>query len=742
MADFEQQTLTVEDFTGGMTDFYFNGAQNEYQKAENFLLTPDGKLKTRMGSTINNALVYQTPAGNAKVNEMFCYEDQLFLSVGRNIYLPQQTTWQTLTNPNPVFSSTTTNANTIAHAYWSGHILAVNDSFSLPSKIFKSGTSYTTRTAGLPRMAAPTVSNTAGTKNYLYAFTYFVEYTANGLTFIDESSPVYVEAFNIQAADIDPVEITNIPSLANGSVTNYDTANIKVKIYRTVDAGDTFFFVGQVNNGVTVYNDNLSDALLTENEFLYTTGGVSENDPPPPSKFVHTVNGYTFYAHYKENGVVYPNRVRQSKQDDPDSCPEGDYGQVNQAITGLSSFDSSLIVFGQTKIFRQEGVFDELGGGDLLLREFSETIGSVNHLGIVQTKEGVFFAGNDGFYWTDGYKIQRVSEKLLTTYNEAVKDKIRGKYDRANNRVLWTLKRDESASENDVIFCLDLRWGIKPNMVFTIWSGGSSFAPTAIEFCKGVLYRGTKNGYLLKHSEDVLSDPKIDITKTPNLWTKQAIIYDYASCALNFGAPQIRKWVNRILVSLKNTSNISLQAYSKNDDNNAWKPLKELKIKTQVVWGDPLPVWGDDSIIWDFYPLAEEERRMPANGLRCSYKQIRFTNADTILANSDIWGTATVNNTLKTATLNVVPNHWPAKAEDYYISFEADNYATQYLVTERTDTQVTFKDVLNTSPNGVQKWQMRGYAKGEVCYLLGYTIYYTPFTKSFKPYTGFTGGNA
>jgi hypothetical protein len=405
------------------------------------------------------------------------------------------------------------------------------------------------------------------------------------------------------------------------------------------------------------------------------------------------------------------------------------------------------LFFCKNKAYRIEGTFDELGNGGMFPVEFSETIGCLNHNSIVQTKIGVFFAGNDGFYWTDAYQVKKISESLLTTYFNATetqiqKDRVFGTYDRDNNKVLWAMTQATAQVDNNIIFCCDLRWGIRENSVFTTWTGSTSFAPTALCYHNKLLRRADRRGYLLYHSDKLLTDPKIDEALLPSLWTKQTIFYDYRSTQMNFGLPQIRKWVQRILISLKNVSNVSLKTYSHNDDSNKFVPLTEVKNTTQPIWGDPLLIWGEDTPLWNFYELIEEERRFPAGTLRSSYKQIKFTNSYTVIEKSDDLGLATVNNVAKTATLVTSGNTWVADARDYYISFEHDDYAEQYLIIARTDTIITYKDLLNTSPTGNKKWQIAGYSKGETMHLLAYVLYFIPFTKSFTVGTGSTGGNA
>lgn len=747
MPDLEASTAEINDFTGGMTDFPFDGIKEQYELAENCVLTFDKKLKTRPGSSVNSNTIYQIPTGQRRIGGEFSFQGSLFVQSERNVYVVTTGTITAIQSPNPVFASGS-QSNFMSYGFWNKHVYLVNDSFAKPVRIYKEGGSFVTRTAGLPALAStPTASGTAGANNYLYALTYFVQYTIDGLIFEDEGPTTFVEASSVNAPNVNSITINGIPVLSNGSFDNYDTANLKVKIYRTENNGDVFYFVAQVNNGTTSYVDSTADTVIVDSTLLYTTGGVLDNEPPVPAKFLHIVNGFAYYGFTQESDGIHSNRVRQSQFNNPDAVPGSFFGETQDEVSGLSSYNSNPITFCKNKIYRIEGSFDELGNGGMNMVEYSETIGSLNHNGIVQTKLGVFFPGNDGFYWTDGYQIRRISEKLIKTYAKATetdtqKSRIYGTYDRVKNIVYWAATSRTASSDNDMLFVLDLTWGIRENSVFTTWKGKESFSPTSICMHQDILRRGDSRGYLFYHSEDLFTDLKVDTLTTPTSWTKQAIIYDYRSSQMNFGLPQVRKWISRILASFKNVSNVSVQILSHNNDSNQFIPLFEIKDDSQPVWGDPLIIWGSETPLWNFFELIEEERRFPAGTLRSSYRQIRMTNSYTVVDKSDRLGKATLNNVAKTVTISTSGNTWPADARDYYMSFDHDDYTEQYLVTARTNTVITVSDPNSTMPTGSRKWLIKGYSKGETIHLLGYVLYFIPFTKSFKTYQGGSVGNA
>lgn len=744
----ETNALIVNQFTGGPTDFPLQGSPNEYQRAENLCFDPTGKLITRPGSNVFNTTVYQIPAGSQRIGSIWSFEDNLFVQSLRNIYIANPSTWTTL-GVNPALGEQGSD-NFISKTFWNGHTFVASDSFTKPIKIYRDGqtSQYVVRTAGMPAITGVTASGTAGGNNYLYALTYSYTYTIGNLTFNDEGPTFLVQASNLNAPNVNAITLNTIPVIGNGSTDNYDTANVKVRIYRTSNNGQEFFFVTEITNGTTSYADSASDTAIQDNELIYTTGGVLDNEPPPRAKYLHVVNGVAYYAHVKEGNEINPYKVMQSIPDDPDSVPATFFTEVTEPITGVSSFNSNPLVFTENKIFRIEGVLDEIGQGNMAAIEYSETIGALNHNSIVQTKVGVFFCGRDGFYFTDGYNIQRVSEKMYVTYGLYTEDssqrsKIVGAYDREKDIVYWAMV-SENGTDCDTIFQLDLRFGVRPNSAITYWTGGTSFAPTGICLHSGQLHRGDTRGYIFFHDDSIFTDRKMDTSLTPSVWQKMTIRYNYISAAMDFGDETIRKWAGSMLLSVKSRSNVSVQPGSNNDDGSSFRELKPLIDYSQPVWGDPAVLWGDASIRWNYVTLVQQKRRFTAGELRCNYKQIQFTNAYANIWNSDRFERATVDPSTHTATLPTL--EWTTDIIDYYISFEDDNYEEQYLITAVSGDTLTYTlDVptAQTDPSaGAKKWLIRGYAKGHVLHLLGYTIYFSPFTRSFKPYQGEVGGNA
>jgi hypothetical protein len=489
--------LTVKDFTGGQTDFPISADSNRFEKADNLVINQYGDLESRPGllydftttgirarvpSKLRIGLLVPQYTGTGKTFT-------LLKQSSTKLFYDNATTRTELVGPGSASAFDITNmSETVACSYsdWNEHtFLTHEEPWQIPMKVYRdSGGVLRLRTAGLPPVAGSGITVTGGSgTSFIYAFAYKYSYTVGSTTYEDVGRP-FLKEFTSLSADpsATPHAVGSIPVLASASGEHYDTANIKVQIYRTTGAGSILYYVGEVTNGTTTFNDNVTDAtLLAANNTIYTTGGVLENDRPPQCKYVHSTSDLTYWAHGYEvsttgaNGDFLPQRVWQSKRGDPDSVPAAFFTDIEEPITAIASIKSIPIVFGENSVYRLDGSFDTLGRGGLFPRKISDRVGCVGHLSVVQTLDGLYFAGTDGFYFTDGYQIYSLSaEDFKESYSQLIltqlqKKRIYGTYDAINKRILWSVhdpSRD-TETENNVIFCMYV-----PARKFSRWHSG------------------------------------------------------------------------------------------------------------------------------------------------------------------------------------------------------------------------------------------------------------------------------
>jgi len=754
MSALNAQPLAVEDFSFGITDYFIDGDPRHSKTMENLFLTPNKKPRTRWGSIVYND---QLPLGLFRVNKLSQLKSNILAFQDKRAYRDNAGVWSEITGPSSgTFLPSGDSNSVIVDSEWQEHVLFSSDSFCSPQKLFidNSGV-YRVRNAGLPDLPAGlSVSNPSGSgESYLYAALISYTYQVGTVTYLDRG-PVFFYSSAVVGGVISGGNTTTVTIPGTyATPENWDTANWKVEVYRTTSAGDVFYKVGQVNFGVTSLIDNVPDATLALNEQLYTTGGAASNTTPPKAKFVHCVNDYAYWAHIKEGSEIFSTEVRQSKSGDPDSVPPTFSAFTEQNIRGLSSIYDRPIVLCDKYIYRIDNFYADDGSGGMLLRRIDDKAGCVSQHSIVQTHLGLFWAGAQGFYWSDGFRVVNISDHLNESYKTLVSTETRqkricGSFDPSNQRVSWTVSINDGSQEPDTIYTLDLRFPFMPSEVkrggtFTTSVGSDAFRPTQVMQIGNYLYRGDTRGYIFKHGIEFLTDPKVVVGVAANLWDTQVIEHLYESCFLDFGSKFYRKWVPRILVSADNTTNLSLAIRSSNDNNRVKGELKPINYKNNINWGDTLPLWGDPKALWNAQGLIEEWRRFPAGGLRCNYKQVIFENAKLNIVDSSLLGAATVNPVTNTATLGG-SFQWLPNITDYFISFEHDNYTKEFKITARTLTTLTYEDTSNVDPAtaGNYKWVIRGKPKGEVLLLNGYVIHWAFISKSHTPFSGSSiGGN-
>lgn len=621
---------------------------------------------------------------------------------------------------------------------WAGTIAAMNElKNTLNAHMADLGAHYTTNPTAVSANGFAPVAHQINAQDltlstYDYALVYSHTYTINGVTFKTVSTPYYFSATDILTIGLRNATVQNIPVLDNlvGGLTKYqyDLANVKVEIYRTVENGSTYYFVDSVANGTTSYSDGVTDTELQTRATLYTTGGELPHDMPPANcPIVHMMGDTAFYA----NG----NKIIQAIPGAPEAAYGSNYAELPQLVFGISSTRGIPVAWTNNSTYRLEGSFDSQGRGSSVATQISNTTGlacigsgttnfAVN--GPVQVEGGIVFPGNDGFYFTDGYAVQKLNKKWRTSYLNLISTAagvslMQAVYDRTNRRVWWATN-STGGSENDSCSILDLNFPLSENCIFTSASGSTNFAPSAIGYFAGQIIRGDSRGYVFKHDDSYTNDPKVNTGAAASTWSTAWVTYTHKSPALDFGTSRVRKWISSMTVKLENRgTNVSLQINSNNDYGRVTSSL------TPIRWR------GGNQML-------EEKRKFPAGSLRCSSKQITITNAKVVMYGSDALGLATLSHAAKTLTL--AAGSWATDLADQKITFVTDNYVTEWTIASVAGAVMTITDPGGTLPaDGTYKWEVKGYPKDEKIALVGYCLNIALLGQSQKSSVGESGAN-
>lgn len=768
--------LRIDDFSGGETDFYRNGPPTAAKEMQNCLVTRVRKLQTRWGSQHFDSASAQTALGSVRVGKLFNYDwDQtIFMCQSNRLFRHDAVTgWQELHGNSAgeyAFPSSST-SNYYSGARWNNHIFFTSDDLHSPvRKVYlDNGGTWRMYQAGLPALSFPggyptfTASSAGAGHTYLYFFHLRRSYTLTGGVAFQDAGPVYLYPLPVTStAPIDATHTVTIkpssgagpfvwPFPANTSGAVYDLPNLMIDIYRTIDAGTIGQLVGSVAYGSTAaFVDNVPDGSLGAE--IYIAGDVLDYDPPPIAKYLTISNDVCWYGNVVESDGAKPYRVRQSIQFAPDKCPGSLYLDMDAEITGMASVGNTPLVFCVDRFYRLEGYVDNLGSGFTRKVIVSDTVGCISADSIIQSQRGVCFASQDGFYFTDGYSFTRVSDNKTKTYAALIqgggvvaqdtrRKRITGAYDKLSDRYYWGCQLDINGTDNDSLLVLDANFGISKNSCFTTLNSGADFRPTALSFLQGDLLRGDNAGYVFRHSETLYTDLVIGSNASPALWTTKAVNYRYTSCAFPFGIESMKKYVTRMLASCNNETNLSLQISSCNDDQDRWSLLKEVRFRGNVLWGDLEVVWGDPSIVWNYAGVILADRRFPAGGLRCIYKQVRFENSLTVICRSDDYGLGTVAKGGKTVHLS--PQSWPTDIENLAVYFEWDGYSEAFPIASRTSSTLTLTDTLAHLRDGNWKWEVKGFRKEERLVLDTCLLKYETFGAGINGWApAEAGGNA
>lgn len=190
-----------------------------------------------------------------------------------------------------------------------------------------------------------------------------------------------------------------------------------VSFYRTENAGTVFYKVGEYTsafginiNGTATFLDNVTDANLVKGELLYTTGGVLEIDPPPPSLFLCNHNNRIFSISGEDRNRIYYSNVKNITDSIGFSRllfirSESSTSRRSEPNIALASISDKLLIFKESCIYWVGGDgSNELGQGSSFNTPelLTADIGCKYAKSVIHTPLGVMFMSNKGFYLIDG----------------------------------------------------------------------------------------------------------------------------------------------------------------------------------------------------------------------------------------------------------------------------------------------------------------------------------------------------
>jgi hypothetical protein len=492
--------------------------------------------------------------------------------------------------------------------------------------------------------------------------------------------------------------VINLPAQFNNSGGNsaWDWANIQTLIYRTTGNGSVYYLVNTVTQGTTLYTDIVNDEALVTGPQLYSnlTNHSVTNDEPPLCKYVTVANDMAWYgdvyvapvaatAHTRAAPAGYLKfRIQQSQMGDLNSCPANFYVDVEGTLKGLSSIGKTPIALTDNRIYRLDGYFDETGNGQINPVIIDDKAGCIGYKSIVRTRDLLYWAGNYGFFATDGFTVKKISFQLEDTYYSLIdsdnkKIRLCGSYDKKNDRIYWATY-DSTSSDNNMLYVYDITFG-----AFTTISPPASatyFGATTILFSEDKLIRCGQDvdsyGIVYKHYDGKYTDVCATGTTGAVTYPEYAIEHTYRTIKIDYGDPTNKKWVPKFSMTAEYETNATLTLLPNSYDNSSTS-ARTLQQLVYIKYGTANYHGITETLPSDYVTSNEanaiiKSRHFTAGCLRTKHKQLELTNVgvDTIIQKSDTLGNTCTSSGAGTKTVTIGAGTFLTSPEGLYLSTE------------------------------------------------------------------------
>lgn len=214
-----------------------------------------------------------------------------------------------------------------------------------------------------------------------------------------------------------------------------DKENVVLELYRTEDAGESYYKVtddlNPVFNSKTVdyvaIVDTLSDTSLISREILYTTGGVLENIAAPAANQIAVYNSDRLAVVGEDSSrVFFSKSIGEGRPVEFTDAIYRDIDPVGGSVTALKGMGEKLIVGTNDALYYISGDGpNNLGQQDTmnLAEEISTDIGITSPDSVVVTSIGMLFKSRKGIWKLDpglgyqylGARAEEFNSSLVTS---------------------------------------------------------------------------------------------------------------------------------------------------------------------------------------------------------------------------------------------------------------------------------------------------------------------------------------
>lgn len=404
------------------------------------------------------------------------------------------------------------------------------------------------------------------------------------------------------------------------------------------------------------------------------------------------------------------NRVMQSINGNPFYSPSTFYVDLDSNVQILGQARGYPIVVCAKGVYRLEGVFNEDGTGEVIARLISERVHGIGHNSGITVNDLFYFAAIDGFYRCDGFSVQNLIPHLKPSYSDytdpdqnafsARNEQIQAGYDPILNHIHWSMTPVGSTPTETWVLHLD---HTKEKASFATMNG-PEFYPTALEFYKGKIIRGTNDGFLFEHSREITSDPKVS-SGSLQLDGAQELLehipFNLKTQPKNFGSYNAKKIIPRVEVLLYPATKLNATLTQENDLNGITQSLKDIVYTNAAYKG----------IIRERRSYASGSNNTGGRtGLRAILRQLAIGPRISVLAKAGLVNTSGT-------TVNLLSGAFPTNLKGCTIYFNGG--ATPYTISSRVSgTQLT----LGSSPGSLTNatYEIWGYPVDEQPQIIGF----------------------
>lgn len=202
-------------------------------------------------------------------------------------------------------------------------------------------------------------------------------------------------------------------SISTLNVSQKQSANtniyVYIKLYRTVVNGTEYHELSTTGvaidlisaTGLVTLTDVESDANISQDGFIYTDGGVLQNDLAPSCRFIAASEDRVWFGGLWDQNIIQASKVIVPGE--PIQCTDDPSHQIvlPVPVTALAYMDGNIVIFGRSSIYlvpSTGGPNDQGAGSFASPSQLTRSVGCIDYRSVLETNVGVFFQSALGIY--------------------------------------------------------------------------------------------------------------------------------------------------------------------------------------------------------------------------------------------------------------------------------------------------------------------------------------------------------